>query len=109
MPIDWLIYGLLVLGMAQLLNAAVFKKKPAPPAVAVALTIVVFFVNLAALDVSETLRHNFIPESAAMRSDGHDSLKMGGAFVFALIFFAFLKRRKWKDKSEPFNSSKSDE
>jgi hypothetical protein len=107
MPIDWLIYGLLVLGTAQLLNAAAFKKKPAPPAVAAALAVVVFFVSLAALDVSETLRHKFILESAATRSDG--SLKMGGAFVFALIFFAFLKRRKRKDNSGPFNSSKPDE
>ncbi|MDR2819247.1 MAG: hypothetical protein LBB60_01760 [Desulfovibrio sp.] len=98
MPIDWLIYGLLVLGMAQLLNAAVFKKKPAPPAVAAALAVVVFFVNLAAFDVSETLRHIIIPESAAVRSDGHDSLKTGGAFVFALIFFAFLNRRKRENK-----------
>jgi hypothetical protein len=96
MPVDWLIYGLLVLALAKLMNTLLFNRKPASAPTALALSGALFFVNMTALNALEKLRPALFPDSYGAQITPYNLFDIGGAFVFAMIFFAFLKRRKRK-------------
>lgn len=87
MLVDWLIYGLLVFGVAKLLNATAFKLKPASGLTAWTLTILMFIVSVAALTALKMLRYQAISDSVGMPISPKNPLDMGGAFVFAWLFF----------------------
>lgn len=87
MLVDWLIYGLLVFGVAKLLNATAFKQKPASGLAAWTLTILMFIVSAAALTALKLLRYQAISDSVGVPISPKNPLDMGGAFVFAWLFF----------------------
>jgi len=94
MLVDWLIYGLLVFGAAKLLNATAFKQKPAPGLVAWTLTILMFVVSVLALSALKVLRYQAISDSIGVSIIPQNPLDMGGAFVFAWLFFSILNRQE---------------
>jgi len=94
MLVDWLIYGLLVFGVAKLLNATLFKLKPASCPAAWGLTILIFFVSAVTLTAFKILRYQAISDSVGAPIRPQNPLDMGGAFVFAWLFFSFLKREE---------------
>lgn len=96
MLVDWLIYGLLVFGAAKALNVTAFKQKPASSFAAWSLTVMMFFVNVIALSALKVLRYQAISDRFGFPISPQDPLDMGGAFVFAWLFFAFLNRKKNK-------------
>lgn len=100
MLVDWLIYGLLVFGVAKLLNATAFKLKPASGLAAWTLTILMFIVSVAALTALKVLRYQAISDSVGVPISPKNPLDMGGAFVFAWLFFSFLNRQE-KNKQPP--------
>lgn len=100
MFVDWLIYGLLVFGAAKLLNATLFKLKPASRPAAWGLTILFFFISVMALTALKILRYQAISDSIGVPIKTQNPLDMGGAFVFAWLFFSFLKREE-KTKKLP--------
>lgn len=100
MLVDWLIYGLLVFGAAKLLNATAFKQKPASGLVAWTLTILMFIVSVVALSALKELRYQAISDSVGVPISPQNPLDMGGAFVFAWLFFSFLNRQE-KTKQPP--------
>lgn len=101
MLVDRLIYGLLVFGVAKLLNATIFKLKPASRVATWGLTIVTFFVSVVALSALKILRYKAISDSAGVPISPQNPLDMSGAFLFAWLFFLFLKREQ-KNKQTPF-------
>jgi hypothetical protein len=101
MLIDGLIYGLIVSGVATLLNASAFKLKPASGIAAWTLTILMFFVNMVALTMLEVLRYQAISDSIGMPISPKSPLNMGGAFLFAWLFFSLLNRQKKNKQSAP--------
>ena len=100
MLVDWLIYGLLVFGIAKLLNATAFKLKPASRPVAWGLAILMFFMNAVALTALKVLRYQAISDTIGFTISPKNPLDMGGAFLFAWLFFSFLKRKE-KNKQTP--------
>jgi hypothetical protein len=100
MLIDWLIYGLLVFGVAKLLNATAFKLKPASGLAAWTLTTLMFIVSVVALTALKVLRYQAISDSVGVPVSPKNPLDMGGAFVFAWLFFSFLNRKE-KNKQPP--------
>lgn len=97
MFVDWLIYGLLIFGAAKLLNATIFKVKPASRPAAWGLTILIFFVSTAVLTALKILRYQAISDSVGLAIKPQNPLDIAGAFVFAWLFFSLLKR---KDKNK---------
>ena len=100
MLLDWLIYGLLVFGTAKLLNVTLFKLKPASRPVAWGLTILIFVVSIVALTALKVLRYEAISDSVGVPIKPRNPLDMSGAFIFAWLFFSFLKREE-KNKQPP--------
>ena|SRR3989344_5422584 len=100
MLVDWLIYGLLIFGVAKLLNATIFKLRPAFHPAAWGLTILMFFVSVVALSALKVLRYQAISDSVGVSISPRNPLDMGGAFVFAWLFFSFLNRGE-KNKEPP--------
>ena len=100
MLVDWLIYGLLVFGIAKLLNATLFKLKPASRPAAWGLTILIFVVSIMALTALKVLRYQAISDSVGASIKPQNLLDMGGAFIFSWLFFSFLKREE-KNKQPP--------
>lgn len=100
MLVDWLIYGLLVFGVAKLLNATLFKLKPGSRPAAWGLTILIFFVTIVALTALKVPRFQAISDSVGVPIKPQNPLDMSGAFIFAWLFFSFLKREK-KNKQPP--------
>ena len=100
MLFDWLIYGLLVFGIAKLLNASVFERKPASHPAALGLSISMFIVSLLALSALKVLRYQAISDSVGSQINPRNPLDMSGAIVFALLFFLFLNRED-KNKQPP--------
>ena len=92
MLVDWLIYGLLVFGAAKLLNVTAFKQKSASRLAAWSLSILMFIVSVVALSVLKVLRYQAISDSVGVPISPQNPLDMGGAFVFAWLFFSFLNR-----------------
>jgi hypothetical protein len=94
MLIDWVIYGLLVGGLAFVLNKTVFSKQGASKPVLWSLTIVVFFVNLVGMSVMKLLRYEAISRETGLPLDGGGSGDLPGAIVMTVIFYYMLKRRE---------------
>jgi len=83
MIIDYLVYGLMVFGVATLLNATLFKAKPASSSAAWGLTIAVFFINLVVLSTLRAFRYKAISESLGSQSQ----ISLGR--LLALYSFSF--------------------
>jgi cytochrome c-type biogenesis protein CcmH/NrfG len=96
MVLDWLLFGLLVFGVAKLLNATAFKVKPASPPVAWGLTITVFFINLVVLSILKAYRYQAVSDMVGGRISPKHPFDWVGAFVFTSLFFSFLRREKKK-------------
>jgi hypothetical protein len=99
MIVDWIIYGLIIWGLATILNKTAFKGTPASRGVAWSLTILLFFVNVVALSAAKFLRYQVISEDVGTTITPTNPLDMGGAFVFAYLFFTLLSKKE-KSKAE---------
>ncbi len=82
MLVDWLVYGLIIWGLATVLNKTAF------------MTILVFFLSVAALSAAKVIRYQAISDSVGVHISPRNPLDMGGAFVFAWLFYSFLNRAK---------------
>lgn len=87
MLIDWLIYGLLIYGVAKLLNATYFKLKPASRSAAWWLTILIFFVSAVVLTTVKIMQYRAISNNIGISINPNNPLNLGGAFSFAWLFF----------------------
>jgi hypothetical protein len=96
MLLDWLIFGILIFGLAKLLNSTAFKAKPASHSAAWGLTIAVFFLNLAALSIIKSLRYKAISDSLGGVILPKNPIDWVGALVFTTLFFSFLRREQKK-------------
>jgi uncharacterized membrane protein (DUF4010 family) len=94
MLVDWLVYGLIIWGLATVLNKTAFKAHPASKGAAWGLTILVFFLSVVALSVAKIIRYQAISDSVGVPISPRNPLDMGGAFSFALLFYSFLNRVK---------------
>jgi hypothetical protein len=92
MIIDWIIYGLIVWGVASLLNYMAFKSKPASKGAAWGLTVLVFFVSVVALSAAKFIRYQVISEEVGVSINPSNPLYIGGAFVFSWLFYGFLNK-----------------
>lgn len=104
MIIDWIIYGLLIWGLASLLNNTTFKKSPASKIAAWSLTIVIFFVSVVVLSVAKYIRYQVMSDEMGVSINPSNPLDMGGAFVFSWLFYGFLNKVQKvanEDKSTP--------
>jgi hypothetical protein len=90
MIVDWIVYGLIIWGLATILNKTVFKAAPASRGVAWGLTILLFFINVVALSAAKYLRYQVISEDIGTSITPSNPLDMGGAFIFSYLFFSFL-------------------
>jgi len=90
MIVDWIVYGLIIWGLATILNKTVFKATPASRGVAWGLTILLFFINVVALSAAKYLRYQVISEDIGISITPSNPLDMGGAFIFSYLFFSFL-------------------
>ena len=77
-------------GAAKLLNMTAFKQKPASRLAAWSLTIFMFIVSVVVLSVLKVLWYQAVGVPISLQNP----LDMGGAFLFAGLFFSFLNRRK---------------
>ncbi len=93
MLVDWLVYGLLVFGLAKLLNATAFKQTPASGVAAWTLTTMLFLVSVFALSALKLLIYDAIFDDVGARIRPNNPLDVGGAFAFSWMFFSLLKRR----------------
>lgn len=93
MLIDWAIYGLVTWGLVALLNASLFRDQPASRATAWALTAVMFFVNLLAMTALQYLRYEAISENLGFKIRPRSPIDTVGAFTFAWLFFALLRKQ----------------
>ena len=94
MLVDWLIYGLIIWGLATVLNKTAFKTQPASRGAAWGLTILVFFFSVSALSAAKVIRYQFISDKIGIPISPKNPLDMGGAFVFSWLFSSFLHRIK---------------
>ena len=92
MLLDWLVFGLLVFGVAKLLNVTAFKTKPASSSATWGLTIAAFFLNLVALSFIKVLRYKAISDSLGGTIFPDNPIDWIGAFAFTTLFFSFLRR-----------------
>lgn len=99
MIVDWIVYGLIIWGLATILNKTVFKGTPASRGVAWSLTILLFFVNIVALSAVKFLRYQVISEDVGTTIAPSNPFDMSGAFVFAYLFFTLLSKKE-KAKEE---------
>lgn len=94
MLIDWLVYGLIIWGLATVLNKTAFKTQPASKGAVWGLTILLFFLSVVALSAAKVIRNQATSDSVGVHISPRNPLDMGGAFVFAWLFYSFLKRVK---------------
>ena len=92
MILDWILYGLIIWGLATLLNKTAFKTATASRGAAWGLTVLIFFINIAALSAVKIFRYQVISESVGQSISPSNPLDMSGAFVFSYLFFILLKR-----------------
>ena len=93
MILDWILYGLIIWGLATLLNKTAFKTVSASRGAAWGLTILIFFINIAALSAVKAFRYQVISESVGQSISPSNPLDVSGAFVFTYLFFILLKRK----------------
>jgi len=98
MIVDWIVYGLIIWGLATILNKTVFKTTPASRGVAWGMTILLFFINIIALSAAKLLRYQVISEDIGTTITPSNPLDMGGALVFAYLFFTFLNIKEKKNQ-----------
>lgn len=89
MIVDWIVYGLIIWGLATILNETAFKSTSASRSVAWSLTIWVFFVNVVALSAAKFLRYQVVPEDIGTTITPRNPLDMGGTFVLLTCFSRF--------------------
>jgi len=90
MLVDWLIYGLFVFGVAKLLNATLFKLKPASRPVAWILTILMLVVSLAALSALKVLRYQILSDDIGVPIKPQNPFEWSIAFFSAWLFYSIL-------------------
>lgn len=100
MIVDWIVYGLIIWGLATALNKTAFKATPASRGAAWSLTILIFLLSVVALTVAKAYRYQAISESVGTTISPRNPLDIGGAFVFAWIFFTLLNQREKKSFGE---------
>ena len=98
MIVDWIVYGLIIWGLVTILNKTAFKNAPASRGAAWGLTILLFFVNVVALSAAKFLIYEVISEDIGITITPSNPLDMGGAFVFAYLFFSLLNKKE-KEKT----------
>lgn len=101
MLVDWLVYGLIIWGLATVLNKTAFKAQPASKVAAWGLTFLVFFMSVAALSAAKVIRYQVISDSFGVPISPKNPLDIVGAFVFAWLFYTFLNRAKGEKHSAP--------
>ena len=94
MLIDWLVYGLIIWGLATVFNKTIFKAQPASKGAAWGFTIFVFILSVVALSAAKIISYQAISDSLGVPISPRNALDMGGAFVFAWLFYSFLNRVK---------------
>ena len=94
MLVDGLVYGLIIWCVVTALNKMAFKAQPAWKGAAWGLTILVFFLSVVALSAAKVIRYQPISDSVGVPISPKNPLDMGGAFVFAWLFYSFLNRDK---------------
>jgi len=94
MIVDWMVYGLIIWGLATILNKTVFKTTPVSRGVAWGLIILLFFINIVALSAAKFLRYQVISEDIGTSITPSNPLDMGGGFVFSWLFYSFLNRKE---------------
>lgn len=99
MLLDWLIYGLLIWGLAAILNATAFKTHPASRPVAWVLTIGMFFVNVFALTAIQIARYKAISQDLGLDFKPRSPADFLGAFTASWLFFALLRKSPRKLES----------
>ncbi|MGH2359077.1 MAG: hypothetical protein ACRDGM_00820 [bacterium] len=101
MIVDWLIYGVLVFASVKVLNSTVFRTKPASQLAAWTLTAVVFVLSVVVLSTLKALRFRSMSEGLGFPLTLRNPLDVGGGFVFAWLFFSFLRRTRNAKQSPP--------
>lgn len=99
MIVDWIVYGLIIWGLATILNKTAFKITPASRGIVWGITILLFFINIVALSAAKFLRYQVISEDIGTTITPSNPLDMGGAFILAYLFFTFLNKKE-KIKSD---------
>lgn len=94
MVVDWLVYGLIIWGLVTVLNKTAFKAQPASKGAAWGLTILVFFLSVVAISAAKVIQYQAISDSVGVPISPRNPLDMGGALVFASLFYSFLNRMK---------------
>lgn len=98
MLVDWLVYGLIIWGLASVLNKTAFKDQPASKGTSWILTILVFCLSVAALSAAKAISYQSISEKVGRPVKPRNPLVIGQAFVFAWMFYSLLNRA---DRSKP--------
>lgn len=106
MIVDWLLYGLIIFGLAKLLNNTVFKTKPASKQAAWILTIVIFLLNLAIWSVIRYYQQETISKILyGFNWKNQFSGICTNAFIFSYLFYKSLSIDQ---KIEIFKSQKDE-
>ncbi len=92
MIVDWIVYGLIIWGLAIMLNKTAFKNSPASRGVSWGLAILLFFINVIALSALKFLRYQVISEDIGATITPRNPLDMPGAFIFSCLFFTLLNK-----------------
>jgi hypothetical protein len=100
MLIDWVIYGAVTWGLATLLNIYFFREQPASKTMAWVLAVFVFFVNLLAMTALQYFRYQAISENLGFKVRPQNPLDAIGAFTFAWLFFALLRKQSSMNESQ---------
>lgn len=103
MLVDWLLCGLIIWGLAFVLNKTAFKAQPASKGAAWGLTILIFLLSIVALSAAKVIRYQAISDNVGVPISPRNPLDMGGAFVFAWLFYSFINSapRKATSKAQP--------
>jgi hypothetical protein len=107
MLVDWLLWGLIIWGLAFVLNKTAFKAQPASKGAAWGLTILIFLLSIVALSAAKVIRYQAIFDNVGVPISPRNPLDMGGAFVFAWLFYSFINTgpRKATSKAQPPHST----
>lgn len=94
MIVDWVVYGLIIWGLAMILNKTAFENTPAPQGVAWSLTIPLFLVNVIALSAAKHLRYEVMSKDMGTTITPNNPLDMAGHFFSPTCFFTFLDKKE---------------
>lgn len=82
MFVDWIFYGLIILGLATVPNEITFNAKPATKRAAWGLTIIMFLLSIVVLSATKTIWHQAISDSAGVSISLKNPLDIGRTFVY---------------------------